>query len=123
MIPRKVTPNVGCEEKMKSETTINLITDDPNNDEIVLYLVEESPWELPIEDRLRRIQDRIYNTVDVAIDGQLLTTHPETKGRKIRIQGTPTTIVNGDFVRGPISEKLLPPGAHKLGRLWNLNAQ
>jgi hypothetical protein len=72
---------------MKYDLTIDIVTDDPNNDEIVLYLVEESPWDdSPIEDRLKKIQERIYNTVDVVIDGQFSTKYPDSKGRKIRIQ-------------------------------------
>jgi hypothetical protein len=36
--------------------------------------------------RLRAIQARVYNAVDVAIDGHLARVHPESSGSKVRIQ-------------------------------------
>jgi hypothetical protein len=71
----------------KERVSIDFITTDPVNDEYVLYLVEEGPWnEEVFVDRLREVQSRIYKTIDVAIDGHLAKTHPESRGRKIRIQ-------------------------------------
>ena len=67
--------------------TVNLVTWDRANDEYVLYLVEEGPWEASsLPDRLRQIQRRIYNAVDAVIDGHFATRFPDSKGKKARIQ-------------------------------------
>ena len=72
---------------MTKKITIDFVGNDPENDEFVLFLVEEGPWEnSSSEDRLRVIQDRLYNTVDVAIDGILFEKYPNQRGRKVRIQ-------------------------------------
>jgi hypothetical protein len=67
--------------------TIDFTTIDRTNDEFVMYLVEEGPWTEPgLAERLRAIQARVYNAVDVAIDGYLARVHPESRGSKVRIQ-------------------------------------
>jgi hypothetical protein len=67
--------------------TVNLVTWDPDNEEYVLYLVEEGPWEASsLPDRLRQIQKRIYNAVDAVIDGHFATRFPDSKGKKARIK-------------------------------------
>lgn len=66
---------------------IDLVTEDPVNDEVVLYLVEEGPWmEESLQERLRSIQARIYDAIDVVVDGHLATKFPELSGRNVRIQ-------------------------------------
>jgi len=52
-------------------------------------LVEDGPW--PENDTdwarcLSRIQSRIYDAVDVTIDGHLAAKYPDSKGRAVRIQ-------------------------------------
>jgi hypothetical protein len=67
--------------------TIDFTTIDRSSDEFVMYLVEEGPWaESGLAERLRAIQTRVYNAVDVAIDGYLAGVHPESRGGKVRIQ-------------------------------------
>lgn len=71
----------------KEKVTVDFFTLDQVNDEFVMYLVEEGPWEEDaLEERLRGIQARIYNAVDVAIDGHLEREHPKSRGSKVRIQ-------------------------------------
>ena len=50
-----------------------------------LVLVEEGPWK-NAEAELRRVQDRLYNCIEAAIDGQIATRFPETSGGFMTIQ-------------------------------------
>ena len=71
----------------KEKITVDFFTVDQASDEFVMYLVEEGPWEEEtLEERLRVLQARIYNAVDVAIDGHLEKGHPASHGCKVRIQ-------------------------------------
>jgi hypothetical protein len=65
---------------------IDFITQDPNQNEFVLYLVEEGPWSDSIDDRMKEIQERIYGAVDAILDGVVANKYPESRGKKIRIQ-------------------------------------
>ena len=74
---------MGDKEKVK----IDFITHDGQNDEYVMYLVEEGPWNRKtLADRMRSIQARVYKAVDAAVDGHLARAYPESRGRKLRIQ-------------------------------------
>lgn len=35
---------------------------------------------------LARIQNRIYDAIDVAVDGHLVVKYPDAKGKKVRVQ-------------------------------------
>lgn len=72
-----------------ASATIDLITETPETGEFALILVEDGPW--PEDDAdwnqcLSRIQSRIYDAVDVAIDGHLAAKYPDSKGRAVRVQ-------------------------------------
>jgi hypothetical protein len=72
---------------MAHNITVDLITDDPIHGEFVLHLVEEGPWDVPDTlNRMRVVQNRLYDTVDLVVDGHLAGKYPESKGRNIRIQ-------------------------------------
>ncbi len=72
---------------MTKKVSIDLITKNPKNNEYKLILVEEGPWEeSTLEDRLRKIQDRLYNAVDAAVDGALFQNYPDSKGQKVCVQ-------------------------------------
>jgi hypothetical protein len=74
---------------MTSTVTIDTITHDPANDELVLYLVEDGPWPASEEDWracIRSIQDRILSAVEIAVDGGLTTRYPDSVGKGVRIQ-------------------------------------
>ncbi len=51
-----------------------------------MVLVEEGPWASDIEKQLRRVQERLYQCVDAALDGQLAEKFPESSGKEIVIQ-------------------------------------
>lgn len=85
-----------------SSATIDLITETPETGEFALILIESGPW--PDKDSdwseyLSRIQKRIYDAIDIAIDGHLAAKYPDSKGRSVRIQidspnGLPTALAN-----------------------------
>jgi hypothetical protein len=82
-----------------AKITFDLITDDPKNDELVVYLVEAGPWSGALHERLQKIQSRLYDAFDAVVDGALTAKYPETKGRRIRIQvdchnSPPDTVLN-----------------------------
>jgi hypothetical protein len=69
------------------KVTIDVVTEDPATQEWALYLVEDGPWEAnQLEGRLRSLQERIYQAVDVALDGHLANKYPGSRGKKVRIQ-------------------------------------
>jgi hypothetical protein len=75
------------ETAVTTKFVANFVTVDPANDEFVLYLVEEGNWPADVtEQRLRSVQERLYDAVDVALDGHLATRFPESSGRNVRIQ-------------------------------------
>ena len=52
-----------------------------------MILVEEVPWEKDvIITELTRLQNRLYDCVDAALDGQLAKKFPETLKKTIRIE-------------------------------------
>src|ERR1041385_3038487 len=74
---------------MSSEVKIDLISYDPANDEFVLYLVEDGPWpenHAAWKTCLLRIQNRVFDAIDVAVDGNLASRYPDSLGKRIRVQ-------------------------------------
>lgn len=78
---------INAKVKTMKKVLIDIISEDTKQKEWALYLVENGPWKrAEVEDRLRELQDRIYDAVDVALNGLLAAKYPESKGKKIRIQ-------------------------------------
>ena len=50
-----------------------------------MVIVEEGPWTGPLEVHLRRIQNRLYECLDAALDGQLAEKFPGSKGKRLTI--------------------------------------
>lgn len=72
-----------------SLAAINLITETPGTGEFALILVEDGPWpnkDADWKECLSRIQNRIYDAIDIAIDGHLAAKYPDSKGKSVRIQ-------------------------------------
>jgi hypothetical protein len=66
---------------------IDLVTEHPQTGRFSIVLVETGPWQSGAEeDQLRRLQARLYDCVDVAVDGQLAAKYPASRGRPVRIQ-------------------------------------
>jgi hypothetical protein len=67
--------------------TIDLVTERPSDGAFILLLVEEGPWGTDeTELQLRRIQDRLYNCVDAAVDGHLAGKYPDSRGKAVVIR-------------------------------------
>jgi hypothetical protein len=74
---------------------VDFVVKGDSPDVMKMALVEEGDWS-DIDERLRRLQQRMYGCIDAAIDGQLTEQFPETKGKKI--------IVSVDFYDAPQKE-------------------
>jgi hypothetical protein len=67
----------------------DLVTVDRNNDEYVLYFVEEGPWPAgqgPLEDRLASIRCRVLGAVAAVAAGALARRYHGSEGKRVRIQ-------------------------------------
>ena|SRR5690606_17217548 len=70
-----------------ADLTINFITKEPDNSCWRMVLVEEGPWPPgEMERNLRRIQDRLYHCIDVALDGGLWRLYPDSYGKPLTVQ-------------------------------------
>jgi hypothetical protein len=68
-------------------TVVDFVARGRSEEEWELVLVEEGPWSKDIlEDQLKRVQGRLYGSVDAALDGQVADRFPESLGKKIVIQ-------------------------------------
>jgi hypothetical protein len=66
---------------------VDFVAKGVNDDEWRMVLVEEGPWKSPLlEDELRRLQNRLYDCIDAAIDGQLAERFPQTARKRLVIQ-------------------------------------
>lgn len=68
------------------ETVVDFVVGGATSDEWRLVLVEEEPWLDPIDVELRRIQDRLYDCLDVILDGHLTERFPEALGKRVVVQ-------------------------------------
>lgn len=72
---------------MRSDhTKVDFVAEGDSPDEWKLVLVEEGPWDEPLDVALRRIQDRLYGCIDAALDGQVAESFPKSRGKKIIVQ-------------------------------------
>ncbi|MFZ3343068.1 MAG: hypothetical protein WA213_19460 [Terriglobales bacterium] len=67
-------------------TIVDFVARGEAEDEWKMVLVEQGPWAGPIDDQLRRLQERLYGTIDAALDGQLAEQFPESRGKKLIVQ-------------------------------------
>jgi hypothetical protein len=66
--------------------TIDLITKSADGS-YNLIMVVEGPWSLnAIENRLKRLQERLYDYIEIAIEGHLEKLYPDSKGKKVTIR-------------------------------------
>ena len=57
-------------------TTVDFVARGETEGEWKMVLVEQGPWSGSIEDALQRIQKRLYDCLDAALDGQLAEKYP-----------------------------------------------
>jgi hypothetical protein len=75
---------------MSANLTINFVSR-RGDGAIVLTLVEQGPWEPDsVETELERVEQRLYDCLNVVLTGQFAARHPDAKGR-------PTVIVLDGF--------------------------
>ena len=70
---------------MFNKVTVDLIVHSDDKSEFALYLVEDAPWG-DVELRVKKMQDRVYTTVDAVLDGIVASDYPDSKGKRIRIE-------------------------------------
>ncbi|WP_417474264.1 DUF6572 domain-containing protein [Luteimonas mephitis] len=70
----------------QSVAVVDFVAKGDSPDQWKMVLVEEGPWASDIEKQLRRVQERLYQCVDAALDGQLAEKFPESSGKEIVIQ-------------------------------------
>lgn len=73
---------------MSEERTsvVDFVARGDSPEEWKMVLVEEGPWVGSVDDQLHRIQERMYDCIDAALDGQLAENFPESKGKRIIVQ-------------------------------------
>jgi hypothetical protein len=67
-------------------TIVDFVARGEAEDEWKMVLVEQGPWTGLIDDQLKRLQERLYGTIDAALEGQLAEQFPESKGKKLIVQ-------------------------------------
>ena len=65
---------------------VDFIAKGESESEWRMVLVEQGPLKCSINDFLFKLQDRLYDTIDAAIDGKLAQKFPESQGKKIIIR-------------------------------------
>jgi hypothetical protein len=65
---------------------IDFVAKDPSANVWRMVMVEQGPWQGPLEQHLQKLQEKLYNYVDAAIDGELARNFPESTGKDIIIQ-------------------------------------
>ena len=73
---------------MAETISVDMLAFDPQNDEFVLYFVEEGPWpenESKERQYLDDLQERLLSAVDAIIDGGVAAKFPDSAGRRFRI--------------------------------------
>jgi hypothetical protein len=88
---------------MDDKVIVDLVMMQPDG-RFVLCMVEEGPWsEERVVGELRRVQDRLYKYISVAVDGHLAKTYPDSVGRGVVIRldcyDTPKEPVEEFFAR------------------------
>ena len=96
-----------------STLAVNLVTRGGPGGPWRMVLVEEGPWSASEqESRLRGLQDRLYDSVDAAIEGVLAQHYPDSRGQSvvIRVDGynLPEEAVRSLFERFAAAMQALP---------------
>ena len=69
------------------EVTVDFVARDQPHGGWSLVLVEEGPWDSnTVSDHLRRIQKRLYDCLDAALDGAVTAQFPASRGKPLVIR-------------------------------------
>ena len=70
-----------------AEVTIDFIAKEPDGSLWRMVLVEQGPWTHDsMESNLRRLQERLYRCIDVALDGGLWRLYPDSYDKPITVR-------------------------------------
>jgi hypothetical protein len=72
--------------KAPDNFVVDFIAHGESPDEWRMVLVEQGPWAPPHDDQLRRLQTRLYDCIDAAVDGLLAEKFPQSRGGRLVIQ-------------------------------------
>ncbi|ACB76332.1 hypothetical protein [Opitutus terrae] len=67
------------------QVTIDFVTVRPDGS-YCMRVLEEGPWEGEPLGELRRIQERLYDVIEVVTTGKFVERYPESKGRQVYIK-------------------------------------
>jgi 2'-5' RNA ligase len=71
---------------LSRSSTIDLITT-RSDGTFILCVVEQGPWANDsVKEELRRLQERLYDCVDVAVDGHLASKYPDSRGKAVVVR-------------------------------------
>ena len=51
-----------------------------------MVLVEEGPWDGPIDEHLRALQDRLFGCLEAALDGQVAEQFPKAANKRVIVR-------------------------------------
>ena len=68
------------------EFVVDFVAKGESPDSWLMVMVEEGPWQGDIDNHLRRIQVRLYDYLEAAIDGKIADLFPESKGKSMIIR-------------------------------------
>jgi hypothetical protein len=71
---------------MSGNFTVDFVARGATDDEWRMVLLEQGPWQRPFDAHFRRLQSRLYDCLDAAIDGQLAERFPQSRGCRVVIQ-------------------------------------
>jgi hypothetical protein len=80
----------------QQEFVVDFIVRGDRSDEWKMVLVEEGEWLEPLSSRLSLIQRRLFNCIDVAVEGRLYERFPESKLKNL--------VISIDFYNAPEKE-------------------
>jgi len=66
--------------------TIDFVAFDDDRDACLLVLVEEGPLAGSVEDHLRALQERLYDCLEAALDGQVAERFPRAANMKVVVR-------------------------------------
>jgi hypothetical protein len=69
------------------QVTADFIAAEPDGSRWRIVLVEEGPWrDDDVDNQLRRVQGRLYDMLDVALDGGLWRLYPDSFQKPVTLQ-------------------------------------
>ena len=78
-----------------AEFTVDFIAKEPDDSIWRMVLVEQGAWPTrEVEHNLRRVQERLYRCIDVALDGGLWRLYPDSYGKPVSCSSIATIFLS-----------------------------